>query len=62
VSDAGKSRCGEKLSGFYHLSERHFKGKGNVQVIKKPISLMCFKITIIHLMPKRRKKKGIKEQ
>lgn len=63
LTDDGKSRCGEKLSGFYRTSERHFKGKGNVQVIKKPISLMCFKTAIIHLMPKRRKKKkGIKEQ
>lgn len=57
LTDDGKSRCGEKLSGFYRTSERHFKGKGNVQVIKKPISLMCFKTAIIHLMPKRRKKK-----
>lgn len=57
LTDDGKSRCGEKLSGFYRTSERHFKGKGNVQVIKKPILLMCFKTAIIHLMPKRRKKK-----
>lgn len=62
MTDDGKSGCGEKLSGFDRLSERHFKGEENVQIIKRPISLTHFKIAIIHLMPKRRKKKRIKEQ
>lgn len=57
VTDDGKSGCEEKLSGFDRLSERHFKGEENVQIIERPISLMQFKIAIIHLMPKRRKKK-----
>lgn len=63
MTDDGKSGCGEKLSGFDCLSERHFKGEENVQIIKRPTSPVPFKIAIIHLMPKRRKKKKrIKEQ
>lgn len=55
VTDAGKSGWGDKSSGFDGLSERHFKGEENVQIIKRPLSLMHFKMAIIHLMPKRRK-------
>lgn len=55
MTDDGKSGCGEKLSGFDGLSERHFKGEENVQMIIRPISLMHFKMAIIHLMPERRK-------
>lgn len=58
-TDDGKSGCGEKLSGFDGLSERHFKAEENVQIIKRPISVMHFKMAIIHLMPK--KKKGWKD-
>lgn len=58
-TDDGKSGCGEKLSGFDGLSERYFKAEENVQIIKRPISVMHFKMAIIHLMPK--KKKGWKD-
>lgn len=61
MTDDGKSGCEEKLSGIDHLSERHFKGEENVQIIERPISLMQFKIAIIHLMPKRRKRKEKKD-
>lgn len=61
MTDDGKSGCEEKLSGFDRLSERHFKGEENVQIIERPISLMQFKIAIIHLMPKRRKRKEKKD-
>lgn len=56
-TDDGKSGCGENLSGFDGLSERHFKAEENVQIIKRPISVMHFQMAIIHLMPKRRKDK-----
>lgn len=61
VTDDGKRGCEEKLSGFDGLSERHFKGEENVQIIIKPISLMHLKMAIIHLMPERKESKNNKK-
>lgn len=50
-----KVGVGRSCQGFDGLSERHFKGEENVQIIKGPILLVHFKMAIIHLMLKRRK-------